>query len=55
MLYCITGEVVEDIESPGVLMRNHVEIPGFNLRKVEFPRVIRKKSCGMSMGLGFFI
>ena len=47
-----TGEV-EDIEFPGVLKKEHVEIPGAN-KIVEFPGVFKKKSCGIAMGLGFW-
>ena len=38
------------MDLPGVLKKQQVEFPGVNLRNVEFPEVIEKKSCG-SQGL----
>ena len=38
---------------PGVLKKEHVEIPGSNKKELEFPAVIKKKSCGISICLGF--
>ena len=48
---------VEDMEFLGVLNKQNVEIPGSEVNtqdEVEFPGVIQKKSCGISMGLGFW-
>ena len=36
-----------------VLKEEHVEVPGSIKKEVEFPAVIKKKSCGISIGLGF--
>ena len=37
----------------GVLKKEHVEIPGSMKKEEEFPVVFKKKSCGISIGLGF--
>ena len=37
------GGMVEDMEYPGVVLEEHVEIPGVNFRKTEFPGMIKKK------------
>ena len=43
---------VEDMEVPGLLKKQNVEILGVNKIEVEFRRVIQKILCGISMGLG---
>ena len=43
-----------DMEFPGVLKKEHVEIPGQLKKEVEFPGVFIKKLCGISKGLGFW-
>ena len=45
--------VEEDKEFSGLLKKQNVEIPGVN-KQVEFPRMIQKYLCGISMGLGFW-
>ena len=42
------------MEFTGLLKKEHVEIPGVNEKQVEFLWVIKKKLCGISMGLGFW-
>ena len=36
------------MDFPGVLKKQQVEFPGVDLKNVEFPEVIEKKSCGIS-------
>ena len=46
---------VEDMEFPGVLKKEHVDIPGVNKKEVESPGVFKKNSCGgIFMGLLFW-
>ena len=47
------GGGVEDIEFPEELKKEPMEIPGGQLRKKWNFQVMKKKSCGISMGLGF--
>ena len=42
------------MEFPVVLKKEHVEIPEVNWKKGEFPGVLKKNSCGISIGLGFW-
>ena len=51
---CVKGRAGRgDMEFPGVLKKEHVEIPGQLKKEVEFPGVFIKKLCGISKGLGF--
>ena len=49
------GGRVEDMEFPMVLKKENVEIPGVNLKEVEFPRLFKEKIKWNyhSMGLSF--
>ena len=44
---------VEDMELPGVLKNKNMEISRVD-KEVEFPKVIKKKSCGIFMHPGFW-
>ena len=44
--------MAKEIGFPRVLKKEHVEIPR-SVKKAEFPGVFKKKSCGISMRLGF--
>ena len=35
------------MDFPGVLKKQQVEFPGVNFKNVEFPALIKKKSCGI--------
>ena len=40
-----------DLEFPGVLKKQHMEIPGSQLKRKWDFQVMKKKSCGISVGL----
>ena len=51
------GEGIEDMQITGVLKKEHEKIPGVNWKRSGVSRgdqLIKKKSCGISMGLGFW-
>ena len=45
---------VEDMEFLRVLKKEHGQTPWSSKKEVDFPRVIKKKSCGFSIGFGFW-
>ena len=47
------GRGAEDMELPGVLKNKNVEISRVD-KEVEFPEVIKKKSCGIFMHPSFW-
>ena len=49
-----TGEA-DYMEFQGVLKKEHADIPGSSKKGEDFLAVIRKKSCGSSMVLGFLV
>ena len=44
----------EDMESPGVLKKENVEITGVNYERSGISRCVQGKTCGISMGFGFW-